>query len=75
METFADQLLEIGFLKLAVALTANESTTENIDHTNRAIIHVFRCIEIKIKLGCVSFSLEISFHVLRKGAYACEENC
>ena len=74
METFIHQLLEIGFLKLTIAMTADESAAEDIDHANCAIVNLFGRVEIKIELEGVTLGILVGLHILPEGRHAHEDN-
>ena len=58
-----------------MAVTADKATTEDIHHTDCAVVYLRRRIEIKVKLMGVALGVLVGLHVLRKGRHAREEEC
>ena len=73
LEAFVHQLLEISLFKLAVAMTADKAAAEDIHHTDGAVMHLGRRIEIHIKFQGVALGILIGLHILREGTSGCNQ--
>ena len=55
-------------------MSTNKAATEDVDHTDGAVVNLCGSIEVELKLQRIALGIGIGLHVLREGRRTREKN-